>query len=351
MKRLFLILIASVLLFGGDALWELRHRLNNLLFSHQMAVISGEPFDAERYRPFEKPFRELSLQERLRALIAAKSLPEWLEAKNRLLAQLESRAIKNEKYKDLVDFGAFDASVAPETLFAARVKKAFVRLEKSDLRSLRQPYDDLYAVTAYLEALGKPVDAHMIEAIEAAIRARERQRFKKALTPLRKLVYSLHAARLDDKAFEKKIKQFLRFNKMVAFDYKNGVEEGKIKIPLEYTEAVMFSARAREILLDIKPNLDAETFEKLVGLYDRISQIIDAAGRVISMRTQAEGEGIIKAPVRLLSSQSLFTRGGWRFKDVIGWGYLIVLPLVVLTEIVWLLLQAIRIITSRRNKP
>ena len=278
MKRLFLILIASVLLFGGDALWELRHRLNNLLFSHQMAVISGEPFEDERYRPFEKPFRELGLQEHLRALIAAQSLPEWLKAKNYLLAQLESRAINNEKYKDLVDFGAFDASVTPETLFAARIKKAFVRLEKSDLRSLRQPYDDLYAVAAYLEALGKPVDAQVIEAIEAAIRARERQRFKKALAPLRKLVYSLHAARLDDKAFEKKIKQFLRFNKMVAFDYKNGVEEGKIKIPLEYTEAVMFSARAREILLDIKPNLDAETFEKLVGLYDKISRIIDDKG-------------------------------------------------------------------------
>lgn len=54
-----------------------------------------------------------------------------------------------------------------------------------------------------------------------------------------------------------------------------------------------------------------------------ISQIIDAAGRVVAERSDREGPGLLFGSIYAVSERTPFVRGGYRFAQVVGIGYLI----------------------------
>jgi len=63
-----------------------------------------------------------------------------------------------------------------------------------------------------------------------------------------------------------------------------------------------------------------------------ISQIIDPRGKVVDDRTQEEGDGFIVGSVPLRDDRTVFVRGGYMFARVVGWGYLGLIAVLVLTD-------------------
>jgi len=275
LNKLILFFLSTIFLFASTPLWEQRYKLDSLLFKHQMAFITSSDFNKTSYDFLAETSSKLKLQMYFKKLKQSNSIEKFLLIKNQLLVKLEENSYKNESFRGMIDFSQLDESVDLYTLFSFKVKKAFTSFQKSNLKSSRGPLDLLYKIHFYLESLSLPMQGGTLLSLTKSILQKDLVNFKIYLKQVELLVFSLKQKKLDDTQLDKKIKSFIRFNKMVAFDYKNGIEDGEIKVQLEYTEAVMFSARARGILLDIKSNLDSKTTNELIGIYDKIVIIIE----------------------------------------------------------------------------
>jgi len=82
----------------------------------------------------------------------------------------------------------------------------------------------------------------------------------------------------------------LRLIKLIDFDYNNGVREGKITIPLEYHEAVVFRDRAERIAQDLQGALASGQARQLLDLLARMQPIIrdkGDGGRITALTGEA----------------------------------------------------------------
>lgn len=253
-------------------LWKQRYYLDKELFHKQMAILQHQNFLDEKFDFFQSTAQKLNLLRELKAIKSAKSLEAFLKAKAKLIVKLESRAY-DKKMFDLIDMLDFDEDVKKEILFAKKIKKLFIALEKSDLKVNQKPLEKLFFIKEYFTVLDKNID---INKLEKAIKEKNKEAFKKALVSLQKEILLLKSKKLSPKEFQANVKSFIRYNKLTAFDYSNGIDdEGNIKNNLEYTEAVIFSARAKEKILTLSSNINPEDFQKLLAIYEKIISNIE----------------------------------------------------------------------------
>jgi len=92
----------------------------------------------------------------------------------------------------------------------------------------------------------------------------------------------------------------LRLIKLIDFDYNNGVRDGKITIPLEYHEAVVFRDRAEMLAHDLQGTLSTEQARHLLDLLSRMQPIIrdKGDGEQITLLTQKAAQ-IVKTAFAL----------------------------------------------------
>ncbi|BCD61158.1 MULTISPECIES: FTR1 family protein [unclassified Nitratiruptor] len=271
MKRVFLLALCIQILFGME-LWKQRYYLDKELFHKQMAILQHQNFLDEKFDFFQSTAQKLNFLRELKAIKSAKSLEAFLKAKAKLIVKLESNAY-DKKMFDLIDMLDFDEDVKKEILFAKKIKKLFIALEKSDLKINQKPLEKLFFIKEYFTVLGKNID---ISKLEKAIKEKDKDAFKKGLVALQKEILLLKSKKLSPKELQANVKSFIRYNKLTAFDYSNGIDdEGNIKNNLEYTEAVIFSARAKEKILALSSNINQEDFQKLLAIYEKIISNIE----------------------------------------------------------------------------
>ena len=254
--------------------WEDRYAFEKVLFEHELSVLAHNEFSIKKYEKFQPLIKEFNLEDDFTKLQSSKSVNDFFKYKNRFLLDFDKEAFLLEK-KDFIDFGMLDEDVSFEQLLTYRAKKAYVTLSRIDLKSKRTAYDKLYNIFYLLERLKKPLNKQIKMQLLNALEKQDIKAFKQGIYGLESIIQSLQTQKLSQNDFEKKIKSFLRYNKLVAFDYKNGIDDGNIKVPLEYTEAVMFSARAKSILYDIKANIADDDFKQLLKLYNQIVLLIE----------------------------------------------------------------------------
>ncbi len=281
MKQLIMIVMLFASLFSST--WQDRYVFEKTLFEHELKIISKQDFDISKYDKFKPLIKEFNLDDDFKNLVFGKDLKEFLKAKNKIFIDFDISAFSQNK-KEFIDFGILDEDVSMKTLLTYRAKKTFITLSRLDLKVRRMAYDNLYKIIFTLEALKKPIEKGTIKSLLDAISNKDIALFKKNVEKLESIIQSLETKKLSQEDFEKKIKSFLRYNKLVSFDYTNGIDDGKIKVPLEYTEAVMFSARVKSILYDIKANINQKDFKKLLGLYNEIVLIIEKKGNASKVR-------------------------------------------------------------------
>ena len=268
MKKLILLLLAINLAFGME-LWEQRYNLDKQLFAKQMSILKSKEFKGS-FDFFKDTANTLGVAQELNTVKNATNLDEYLKAKAKLIANIESNAF-DKKMFDLVDMLDVDNGSKKEILFAKKIKKLFVSLEKANLKVTRKPLEQLYMIREYFQVLGKNTNPALFREIEKAINEKNKAVLKEKLKELEKEVLLLKSQKLSKEQLEKNIKQFVRYNKLTAFDYSNGVDDdGAIKNDLEYTEAVIFSSRAKEKILAVSGNLPKKDFEKLLKIYEKI---------------------------------------------------------------------------------
>jgi len=268
-RKMILLLLAITLSFGME-LWKQRYELDKQLFNKQLSIIKKEPFQKERFDFFEKTASDLGVLDELKSAIEANNLDSFLKSKAKLVVKLESNAY-NKKLFDLIDMQDFERNIEKEILFAKKIKKLFVSLEKSNLAVSTKPLEELYMLKEYLQAIGKEVNNSLFERLESAIKQKDSKLFQNKLKELQKVILLLKSPKLSQEELEANVKSFLRYNKLTSFDYTNGIdEEGNIKNNLEYTEAVIFSARAKEKILTISGNISQENLKKFLQIYKKV---------------------------------------------------------------------------------
>ena len=235
MKQLIMIVMLFASLFSST--WQDRYVFEKTLFEHELKIISKQDFDISKYDKFKPLIKEFNLDDDFKNLVFGKDLKEFLKAKNRFFIDFDISAFSQNK-KEFIDFGILDEDVSMKTLLTYRAKKTFITLSRLDLKVRRMAYDNLYKIIFTLEALKKPIEKGTIKSLLDAISNKDIALFKKNVEKLESIIQSLETKKLSQQDFEKKIKSFLRYNKLVSFDYTNGIDDGKIKVPLEYTEAV-----------------------------------------------------------------------------------------------------------------
>jgi high-affinity iron transporter len=299
MKKLILLLLAINLAFGME-LWKQRHDLDKQLFNEQFSLIKGKIYPKENFDFFRDMAQKLNVTKELEAVENANNLEEFLKAKAKFIAKMESNAFDTKSF-DLIDMLDADEGIEKETLFAKKIKKLFVSLEKSNLKMSRKPLEQLFLIKEYFAVLGKSLDNTIINNLEKSIKERNIKDFKNTLKQLESKVLLLKSEKLPQKELEKNIKQFLRYNKLTAFDYSNGVDDdGAIKNNLEYTEAVIFSTRAKGRILAISGNLKQDDFKKLLDIYEKIITNIQSKKNKKEVRTLTkEAKKIILAATGL----------------------------------------------------
>jgi len=288
MKVLLLLVMLLASLFATT--WEDRYAFEKVLFENELSILAYKEFEIKKYEKFQPLIKEFNLEDDFTKLRSAKSVNDFFQYKNRFLLDFDKEAFLLDK-KDFIDFGMLDEDISFETLLTYRAKKAYVTLSRIDLKSKRTAYDKLYNIFYLLELLNKPLNEQIKMQLLNALQKQDIKAFKQGVYGLEFVIQSLQSQKLSQNDFEKKIKSFLRYNKLVAFDYKNGIDDGKIKVPLEYTEAVMFSARAKSILYDIKANIADDDFKQLLKLYNQIVLLIekkDEPSKVRDLTLQAK---------------------------------------------------------------
>ena len=302
MRAILLLVMLLASLFATT--WEDRYAFEKVLFEHELSVLAHKQFDTKKYEKFQPLIKEFNLEDDFVKLQFAKSLNDFFKYKNKFLLDIDKEAFFLNK-KDFIDFGMIDNDASFETLLTYRAKKAYVTLSRIDLKSKRTAYDKLYKIFYLLELLKKPLSNQIKIQLFNNLQKQDIKAFKQGVYSLESIIQSLQTQKLSQNDFEKKIKSFLRYNKLVAFDYKNGIDDGKIKVPLEYTEAVMFSARAKSILYDIKANITDNDFKQLLKLYNQIVLLIekkDESSKVRDLTLQAKK--IILASTGLVEIQA-----------------------------------------------
>jgi len=269
MKKLILIFLSMTVLFSME-LWEQQHNLNKQIFKKQMSILKDKEFDKNSFEFFDKTAKDLGVKSELKELISTNNIDNFIEIKAKFLVSLENSAFDKKQY-DLVEMFDFDNSVEKEVLFGKKIKKLFVKLEKSNLKLTTKPLESLYFIKYYLDALNIKTNNTLINKIEVAIKQHENEIFMIHLKKLQNIIITLKSPAVSQEKLEQHVKAFVRYNKLTAFDFTNGVDDDKnIKNSLEYTEAVIFSARAKEKIMAISGNLSPLTFRVLLDVYEEI---------------------------------------------------------------------------------
>lgn len=269
MKKILLILFAISTLFGVE-LWQQRHDLDKAIFQKQMSLLSNKKFDPKEFDFFIDTAKQFDVYKELQALIEANNMEDYLKTTTKFIASLESNAYDKKAF-DLIDMLDCQENVKKEVLFAKKIKKAYITLEKSNLKFARKPLEQLFFIQEYLKIVNKKIDSNLANSLKKAIDDKNRADLQKYLKELEKKVLTLKSEQIPKQQLEQYVKSFVRYNKLVAFDYSNGVDdEANIKNSLEYTEAVAFSAKAKQILLTIHGNLSQKDFKQLLKIYAKI---------------------------------------------------------------------------------
>ncbi len=267
MKKIVLLILMITSLFSME-LWEQKAKIEQEIFKKNITLLKSEPFEASKFDFFNDTATKLNIIDELEKLKSSNTIEEFLKSKALFLAKMESSAYDKKLY-DLID--GYEENIDKEALFSKKIKNLFVKLEKSDLKTIYKPLEMLFFIKEYLDVVNKPIDEALFENLYSAIKNKDKNSFTQHIKELQKIVASLKSTKLPQDLLEKEVKSFLRYNKLTAFDYKNGVDdEGNIKNSLEYTEAVIFSARAKERILSISGNLDEKTFNELLNIYEKI---------------------------------------------------------------------------------
>ncbi|GEM_PF-6598161 len=267
MKKIVLLILTITSLFSME-LWEQKAKIDQEIFKKNITLLKSEPFDDSKFDFFEESATKLNIVDELEKLKSSNTTEEFLKSKASFLAKMESSAYDKKLY-DLID--GYEENIDKDALFSKKIKNLFVKLEKSDLKTIYKPLEMLFFIKEYLDIVGKPMNKALFDNLYIAIKSRNLDSFKKYIKELQKIIITLKSQKVSKQKFEQEVKSFIRYNKLTAFDYSNGVDdEGNIKNSLEYTEAVIFSARAKERILSISGNLDEKTFNELLNIYEKI---------------------------------------------------------------------------------
>lgn len=275
MRKFLLLFFLTFSLFAAE-LWQQKYKLENLVFKKELALLKNKKFDNSKFDFFYPVAQKLGIVQAFESLKNSDNLDSFIKAKVRFFVQLENSAFEKKEY-ELIDFQNFDIGTSKDILFGAKIKKYFLKLEKSSLQVPKRDIENLLFIKEYMDALDITYDKRLFDELFKDIRSKNLNKFYKDLNRLQLLVLKLKSKKLSQKEVEEAVRSFLRYNKLTAFDFKNGVdEEGNIKNSLEYTEAVIFSARAKEKILELAANISNEELLKLLEIYQKIIENIKA---------------------------------------------------------------------------
>ena len=130
--------------------------------------------------------------------------------------------------------------------------------------------------------------------------------------PLRKVIETSLPSLLSDSERERRQRLLRKLVQIVPREYAPGVREGKIVVPLEYREAVAFTAQCRQLLGELAPLWLAESDAKRDAL-DRLERhLVEAEQTIAKVAPAANVEAAMKQADRVLGGDlgvSLARRG------------------------------------------
>ncbi len=93
---------------------------------------------------------------------------------------------------------------------------------------------------------------------------------------------------LSDKERERRGRLLLKLVILIPQEYSAGVRDGQIVVPLEYREAVTFTAQARQIVGELAPLWLAEKDPKRVEMVPKLDEFLDQARLLINNKANKE---------------------------------------------------------------
>ena len=133
-----------------------------------------------------------------------------------------------------------------------------------------------------------------------------------AFTPIRKSVESALPSLLSDSEKIRRERLLLKLVMLVPREYAPGVRDGKVVVPLEYREAVAFTAQAQQLLGELAPLWLAQSDDKRDALEKAEKQLELAEATIARIAPADEVEAVMKETAGVLQNDlgiSLARRG------------------------------------------
>lgn len=135
----------------------------------------------------------------------------------------------------------------------------------------------------------------------AALAAGSWDKAGEAFTPLRKAIETSLPSLLSDDERERKQRLMRKLVQIVPREYAPGVREGKIVVPLEYREAVAFTAQCRQLLGELAPLWLAESDAKRDALDRLENHLVEAEQTIARIAPAGEVEAAMKKADNVLA--------------------------------------------------
>ena len=159
-----------------------------------------------------------------------------------------------------------------------------------------QGYFSIFAAD-YTEQIGKTIAPDILDEIEALIVAGDLDTARDMTTAFRDAIADYQPITFSDSQIAERGQLLYIFTDLVYIEYKDGVRNGEITIPIEYQEANTFLAQARSTFEELRPTMldsNAEETEELEILFDELQATLDELGSVDVVRERVElGKTII----------------------------------------------------------
>ncbi|MDB5327844.1 MAG: High-affinity iron transporter, partial [Phycisphaerales bacterium] len=123
-----------------------------------------------------------------------------------------------------------------------------------------------------------------------------------AFTPIRKSVESALPSLLSDAEKVRRERLLLKLVMLVPREYAPGVRDGKIVVPLEYREAVAFTAQAQQLLGELAPLWLAQSSDKRDALEKAEKHLETAEATIARIAPADEVEAVMKEAAGVLQN-------------------------------------------------
>lgn len=195
---------------------------------------------------------------------------------------------------DLRDTYYFRLRQALSELAAALEAGYFIRA--AEWLGQLQGYFGVFA-DDYAEQVGGDVPLTSLGDMTAAVLAEDKPAALRAVGTFRASLTDYQPVALTEDQIAERGQLLYIFTDLVYIEYKDGVRNGRITIPIEYQEASTFLEQARSTFDELHPTIaaaDAERAERLDVILTDLQTILDDLGDVTTVRELVdEGKGIV----------------------------------------------------------